>query len=752
MEPDMTPPAATACAPASATGPDTGSVLGCVLILAGIHRVLSDPEAAQLRARELSDRPFRAAGKAMARSLGLRLAYRTLPLERIDTRKLPLAFRTAAGDWQVLARLTDEHALILVPGAQGPVALTPDRLAALWTGDVAEIRGGKATRRSLRPFDITWFIPEFLRYRGLAFEVLGASFMLQLLALLTPLFFQVVMDKVVFYEALSTLDVLVTVLVIAAVLEALLKCLRQYLATQTTTRIDARLGARLFDKLVELPISYFQTRSTGMTVMRLRELDTIRDFLSGAANTLIIDLGFTLVFFAVMYLYSPFLTLIVAASVPCYALVAWITTPILQRRIEAMFRDGAVNNAFLTESLTGIETVKALALEPQLIRRWEAQTRDFVTSNFLVQRLMQISGGLVQAIQRVTLVLVLWFGARMVIGLELSIGQLIAFNMMAAHVSEPITRLAGLWREYVQARVSIDRLGDVLDTPAERSDTQPGLPDHVAGRITFDTVSFAYAPHLPPVLKDFSLDIPAGSMVAFVGPSGSGKSTVARLIQKLHLPSSGRITLDGTDIAGVDAVALRRRMSVVLQENHLFNRTVRENIALRDPAAPLSRVVEAAQLAGAHEFILELKDGYDTVLAEGGTSLSGGQRQRVAIARALLSDPAVLILDEATSALDDQSQERVKQGLETIRQDRTVVMIAHRLSTVRDCDRIFVMDKGRIVEAGPHEALLAHGGVYARLWHLQKGELGGGHSTPYAAPRPRVTLGGMTASIGQAGN
>ncbi|WP_158259927.1 peptidase domain-containing ABC transporter [Phyllobacterium phragmitis] len=737
--------------PVQCAGPaGTPLLLGCILILASLQRVVEDQAAAQEAAVPLLEHPAKSAGKAYARALGLRAVFRRLPLARLDPERLPLAFRTGDGGWRVLARLTEEHALVLAPGEQSPVALSPAELAGIWSGEVLEVRGSGTTRQALRPFDITWFIPEFLRYRGLAIEVMAASAMLELMALLMPLFFQVVMDKVIFYQAGSTLDVLVTVLVLVAVLEVLLKCVRQYIASQTTTRIDARLGARLFDRLMDLPISYFQSRSTGMTVMRLRELDTIREFLSGAANTLLIDLGFTLIFFAVMYLYSPLLTAIVAASVPCYFTLAYLTTPRLQRRIEEMFRDGAINNAFLTETLTGVETVKALALEPQLIRRWESQTQNFVTSNFLVQRLMQVSGSLVAAIQRITLVLVLWVGARMVIGLELSIGQLIAFNMMAAHVSEPITRLAELWRDYVQARVSIDRLGDVLDTPAERSDTQPGLPEKLGGGITFEAVRFAYAPHRPPVLEDFSLDIPAGSMVAFVGASGSGKSTVARLIQKLYLPSAGRIRLDGIDLAGVDAVALRKRMSVVLQENYLFNRSVRENIALRDPAALLDQVIGAARLAGAHEFILELKDGYDTVLAEGGASLSGGQRQRIAIARAVLNDPAVLILDEATSALDDESQERVKQGLERIRAGRTVIMIAHRLSTVRDCDRIFVLDNGRIVEAGSPRALLAHGGAYARLCRLQTGETGRARDTSSAAPRQTLTLGRMSAAIGRA--
>ncbi|GLS27689.1 type I secretion system permease/ATPase [Marinibactrum halimedae] len=707
------------------------SLLGSILVVAMIHRLDVDFEQAEKRASSMISKQIKPCDKAdkkmakeLACDLGLKVAFRQKALVELDHRQLPMVFRTKKGDWAVLAKLSEEQALVQRPGEKAPHILTHDKLADIWSGSVVFFKGRSAAKEKVKPFDVTWFIPEFLRYRHFAYEMLAASAFIEMLALLTPLFFQVVMDKVIVHQSMSTLDVLVTVLVIVAVLEVLLKCLRQYVATQTATRVDARLGGKLFSHMMELPIAYFKNRSVGLTVMRLRELDSIREFLTGAANTLIIDLSFTFIFFAVMYFYSPFLTLIVAASIPCYFLLSFLITAPLETRIQAMYRDGAINNAFLTETLSGVETVKALSLEPQLTRRWEKQTQNFVHSNFLVQRLMQLSGNLVTAIQKITTVLVLWFGARMVIDLELSIGQLIAFKMMADHVSQPITRLAELWRNYVQARVSIDRLGDVLDTPAERSEKQPALSNNIQGRITFNNVTFSYAPNLSPVFNNFNLDIPAGAMVAFVGPSGSGKSTITKLIQKLYLPSEGQVCVDGVDIATVDAVSLREQMSVVLQENYLFNRSVRENIAIADPAAPLGEVIESAKMAGAHDFILELSDGYDTVLAEGGASLSGGQRQRIAIARALMSNPSILILDEATSALDDHSQAIVQQGLETIRRGRTVIMVAHRLSTVRNCDRIFVLENGKIVESGNHDTLLAKKGAYSRLWSLQKGELG----------------------------
>ena len=331
----------------------------------------------------------------------------------------------------------------------------------------------------------------------------------------------------------------------------------------------------------------------------------------------------------------------------------------------------------------------------------------------------------------------------MVIDLELSIGQLIAFNMMANHVSQPIIRLAELWRNYVQGRVSIDRLGDVLNTPTEHEAGQKDIGSDLKGRITLQNITFRYAPNLPPVLENFNLNIPAGKKVAFVGTSGSGKSTLAKLVQKLYVPESGEILIDGQNMTEIDAISLRRRMSIVLQENYLFNRSVRENIALTDPTAPLSEVIEASKVAGAHEFILELSDGYDTILAEGGTSLSGGQRQRVAIARSLMNDPSILIFDEATSALDDHSQNIIQQNMPKISQQRTMIIIAHRLSTVRDCDFIFVLEKGKIIEGGPHKKLLQKkGGAYAKLWALQSNtELEQDDPEPLVAGQSALPLG-----------
>lgn len=699
---------------------ETTSLLSCTLIIGMIFKDIADQKEAAIIANDFTHMESKAALKACCKALGLSCKFNKSDLSALSQSQLPVAVRTTTGLWFVLAKLSDDGALIQRPGMQQPDVVTLEQLDELWSGHIMALKGKNRSEGDSRPFDVTWFIPEFLRFKGLAWEVLAASFFIETLALVSPLFFQVVMDKVLVHSALSTLDVLVTVLVVVAILEVVLKTLRQYLATHTALRVDARLGGKLFRRLVDLPLAYFKARSVGITVMRVSELDSIREFLTGAANTLILDLFFTLVFFGVMYYYSPLLTLIVGGAIPFYAALSYFITAPLQARIEAMYRDGAINSSFLNEALNGVETVKALALEPKMSHRWETQTANFVSSNFKVQRLMELSANGIQIVQKVTMILVLWFGARMVIDLELSIGQLIAFNMMANHVSQPIIRLAELYRNYIQTRVSIDRLGDVLNTPTEFESGQADPGSEMKGCITLKNVTFRYAPDLPPVLENFSLNIPAGKQVAFVGASGSGKSTLAKLVQKMYVPESGEIQIDGRNMAEIDAVALRSKMSIVLQENYLFNRSVRENIALTNPAAPLSQITDVAKIAGAHEFILELSDGYDTILTEGGASLSGGQRQRIAIARALLNDPRILIFDEATSALDDHSQNIIQCNMPKISGERTVILIAHRLSTVRDCDFIFVLEKGNIIEGGSHNELIDKpGGAYASLWALQ---------------------------------
>jgi subfamily B ATP-binding cassette protein HlyB/CyaB len=540
--------------------------------------------------------------------------------------------------------------------------------------------------------------------------------------LVTPLFFQVVIDKVLVHRGLTTLDVLVFGLITVSIFETVLGTLRTYVFAHTTNRIDVELGARLFNHLLALPVAYFEARRTGDSVARVRELENIRNFLTGSALTLVIDLFFTTVFLAVMFYYAPLLTWIVIGSFPVYVALSATVTPIFRRRLNEKFNRGAENQAFLVESITGIETLKAMAVEPQMQRRWEEQLAGYVRASFSVLSLGNWASQSVQLVSKLVTALTLYFGAYLVIEGRLSVGELVAFNMLAGRVAQPVLRLAQLWQDFQQARISIARLGDILNTHPEPA-YNPGrasLPA-IRGAIAFEHVAFRYRLDGPEVLHDISLDIPAGQVVGIVGPSGSGKSTLAKLVQRLHVPESGRVLVDGVDLAMVDVAWLRRQVGVVLQENVLFNRSIRDNIALADPGMAMDRVIAAAQLAGAHEFILELPHGYDNVVGERGTTLSGGQRQRIAIARALVMGPRILILDEATSALDYESERVIQENMRRIAQGRTVLIIAHRLSAVRHCDRIITLEGGRLVEDGRHDELMRNGGRYAALVRMQGG-------------------------------
>jgi len=650
----------------------------------------------------------------------------TVKWDKLPTLPLPAMVRRTDGRYLVLAKAEKQKVLVQDPVEARPLVLSRDQFQALWSGEVLLF----TKRAHLRPqdlkFDFTWFIPAIVKYRNLLGEVLVASFVLQLFGLLTPLFTQVVIDKVLVHRGFTTLHVLAIGMVALVIFEAVLGGLRTYLFAHTTNRIDVGLGAQLFRHILALPLAYFEARRVGDTVARVRELEHIRQFLTSNSVTVVLDLFFMAVFLAVMWLYSPMLTLVVAASLPFYAGLSLVITPAIRARLHEKFNRGAENQAFLVETVTGIQAVKAMAVEPPLQRRWDEQLAGYVRASFRATNLITIAGQAATAVQKLTTVAVLWVGAYRVIAGELSIGQLIAFNMLAAQVTGPLLRLVNLWQEFQQVGISVQRLGDVLNAQPEPSynPNRTTLP-RVAGRVSFEDVTFRYRPDGPEVLRKVSFVVEPGQVVGLVGRSGSGKSTIAKLIQRLYVPERGRVLVDGVDLAQVDPAWLRRHVGVVLQENFLFNRSVRDNIALTDPGSSMERVIQAAKLAGAHEFILELPEGYDTVIGEQGCSLSGGQRQRIAIARALIADPRILIFDEATSALDYESEAVIQRNMALIAKGRTVIIIAHRLSTVRPVHRIYVVERGEIIEQGSHDELLRAGGLYARLHAYQTGAAGG---------------------------
>ncbi|VXB55479.1 Leukotoxin translocation ATP-binding protein LktB [Burkholderia sp. 8Y] len=631
---------------------------------------------------------------------------------------LPALFLDRDGRHFILAKTDGKTVVMLESGMAAPVIKPLDEIVPRSSGAMLLFTSRASVAGEFARFDLSWFIPAVIRYRRLLLEVLAVSLVLQFFGLVSPLMFQVVMDKVLVNRTYSTLNVVCVALLVTSVFEVLLTGLRNYVFSHTTNRMDVELGAKIFRHLVSLPLGYFAARRVGETVARVRELESIRNFLTGQALTAIIDLAFSFVFLAVMCVYSVWLTLLVVASLPIYVAISAVLVPAFRARLNEKFARGADNQSFLVESVSGVETIKAMAVEPQFIRRWESQLAAYVSAGFRVSNLGSVGQQLIQLVGKVVTLATLFFGARFVIDGRMSVGGLIAFNMMAQRVSAPVTRLAQLWQDFQQVGISVSRLGDILNARTELPQSRQALPQ-IKGDVAFDNVRFRYRPDGAPIVDGVSVQISAGSVVGIVGRSGSGKSTLTKLLQRLYIPEQGTVRVDGIDVALADPAWLRRQIGVVLQENLLFNRSVRENIALTDPGAPLEAVIRAAQLAGAHEFVCELPEGYDTLVGEHGNGLSGGQRQRLAIARALLTNPKILIFDEATSALDFETERLIQNNMKAMCAGRTVIIIAHRLTAVRHSDYILAMDRGRIVEHGSHENLLEQGGYYARLVALQ---------------------------------
>ncbi len=700
--------------------PDSG--LACLAILARWFGIPVDPAQLQHQfiqsGQTFGERELLLAAK----HLGLKAGAVTTEASRLGVTPLPAIAVRHDGRFVILAKADADKVLIQDPLEARPATMPLAEFQAQWSGRLLLATKRANLRPEDRPFDFSWFIPAIVKHRKLLGEVMIISFFIQLFALITPLFFQVVIDKVLVHKGLTTLQVLAIGMLAVITFEVILGALRTYVFSHTSSRMDVALGAQLFNHLLRLPLAYFEARRVGDTVARVRELETIRQFLTGSTLTTVLDTLFAVVFFAVLLYYSPLLTLVVVGTIPLYVALAALATPIFRARLNEKFNRGADNQSFLVESINGIQTLKAMAVEPAAQRRWEEQLAGYVRASFRAGNLGNIAGQIASYVNKLMTVLILWLGAYLVMENKLSIGQLIAFNMLAGRVSGPILRIVQTWQEFQQVRISMQRLGDVLNATPEPSynPNRFSLPA-LTGKVDFDKVTFRYRLDGQEVLRKVSFEVPAGKVIGLVGRSGSGKSTITKLVQRLYVPESGRVLIDGIDLAQIDPIWLRRQIGVVLQENLLFNRSVRDNIALADPGMPMERVIEAAQLAGAHEFILELQQGYDTIVGEHGSTLSGGQRQRIAIARALVTNPRILIFDEATSALDYESEAIVQRNLARICQGRTVFIIAHRLTTVRAADRIYVVDKGEIVEQGNHRELLAQNGYYARLNRHQEG-------------------------------
>jgi len=707
---------------ASSLRPTIDTGLTGLALIANYYRIAAD--AGQL-SHELAMGGREAAAEDLLRGanrLGLKARIlRHLKPARLAVVPLPALLGLKAGGFAVVSATQEKGRLMLLDLRERSVkTLKPIEVHGLGDGTailIARRIGGAG--QNPKTFNFSWFLPSIWRYRRPLAEVLVASLFIQLFALVTPLFFQLVVDKVLVHHSESTLTVIVIGMVTLGLFETVLQYIRSYTLNHTTNRIDVELGRRLFHHLFRLPLSYFETRPAGQTVARVRELETIRTFLTGQGLTSLLDLLFALVFIGVLMIYSVKLTMVVVGSIPCYALTAFLIRPLLRERVNEKFDRGARSQQFLVESIIGVQTLKAAAVEPIIQARWEERLAAYIRSSFDATQLGTIGQNIIQLIGKIANALVLLLGAKSVIDGDLTVGELIAFNMISAQVTQPILRLSQLWQDFQQVRVSVSRLGDILNAVPEPAPQAYLTMDRPKGAISLKDVTFQYRFDTPVVLNDITLDIAPGEMIGIVGASGSGKSTVTKLVQRLYGPQQGQVFLDGIDIAQVDPGWLRRQLGVVLQENMLFNQSIHENIALGDPAMARTVVIDVAKLAGAHDFIAALPQGYDSLIEERGANLSGGQRQRIAIARALASNPRILIFDEATSALDYESERIIQHNLLAIARGRTMIIVAHRLATVRSCHRIVGMERGQIVEQGTHKSLLAHGGVYARLWELQ---------------------------------
>ena len=598
------------------------------------------------------------------------------------------------------------------------MTIAVEEFSVEWAGYVVFV--GPAENEAPVRIGWQWFAPILQKYRARFAEIFVAGALVQALSLAPPIVFQVVIDKVLVHQSTTTLHVLMVGLCCFAFVEISLDMAKVYVHGHTTKRVDVEAGARLFAHLMRLPLRYFDRRRVGDTVSRIRELDNLRYFYSHVLLNGVIDLLFTVVFLVVMWIYSSHLTLLVFVAMLFHALLILLSARPLRQRINRHVTEGANSHALLVEAVSGIETTKACAIEQAQQRSWEEQFAIYLSRSFDVTKISNFVHGNTNLIARLTTIGILWVGSLAVMGGRLSVGELVAFNMIAARLTSPYLRLLQLVHEFQKAAVSVERLQDMysVDTEAYFGDQRRVL-SRVCGAMEMQQVSFAYAVGQHAEINNVSLDIKAGESLGLVGPSGSGKSTLAKLLQGTYRQDSGQITLDGVDIHSLNPQWLRRQVHVITQEPFLFHHTIHENIALRAPRVSVAQVISAARFAGIHDFIMSLPEGYETRIEEHASNLSRGQCQRIAIARAILLQPKILILDEGTNALDAASESALIERLIGLTPRCTLICITHRLANVEHMNKIVVVERGRTIEAGTHKALVDTAGYYATAWRHQ---------------------------------
>ncbi|MFB2768960.1 type I secretion system permease/ATPase [Pelatocladus sp. BLCC-F211] len=658
---------------------------------------------------------------SIADFMGLKAQLVTVPANAMNRLPTPALIH-----WQnsmaVVYETSDRQVVLGVP-ERGIVRQKMTEFVKNW-GEQAQVLLLTATSATpQQKFGLSWFLPSLNRHRTVLLEVLIASFFVQLFGLANPLMIQVIIDKVLVQNSIDTLQVLGVFLLLAAIFEAVLGTLRTYLFAEATNRIDLALGSEIIDHLLRLPLRYFDRHPVGELATRVNELENIRSFLTGTALTVVLDSVFSVIYIVVMVIYSWVLTLVSLSTIPLFAILSLVAAPIVRRQLREKAERNAQTQSYLVEVLSGIQTVKAQNIELRTRWQWQEHYARYVSSGFKTIVTSTAASSASNFLNQLSGLLVLWVGAYLVLKGELSLGQLIAFRIIAGYVTSPLLRLLQLWQNFQQTALSLERLSDIVDTPQEVTQIdQDNIPMPVIqGAVTYENVSFRFSAGGSLQLDNINLVFPAQRVVGIVGMSGSGKSTLMKLLPRLYELNAGRILIDGYDISKVELYSLRSQIGIIPQDTLLFDGTVLENIALTNPEATSEEVITAAKIAVAHDFIMNLPNGYNTRVGERGSALSGGQRQRIAIARTILQNPQLLILDEATSALDYDTERQVCTNLIQAFQGRTMFIITHRLSTIQQADEIVLMHQGKVAERGTHNQLMNQRGRYYHLYQQQDG-------------------------------
>ncbi|HEY3432102.1 MAG TPA: peptidase domain-containing ABC transporter [Rhodocyclaceae bacterium] len=703
------------------------SVVQCLTAIAQHHGIKVNPERLIHDYALADEEPGSAMVLNMAGEIGLKSKSSTLTWDGMIAQEgvFPILARLKSGAGVIVVgvRKDGDGARIVIVDPQAdmaaPLELDQQKFMELWGGDVIFLKRSHSIFDIAQPFGLRWFIPEILKQKKAFRDVAIAAMCMNFLALASPMFFQLVIDKVLVHQSASTLWVLGVGVIVAIVFDSVFSYVRQLLLLAATNKIDMQLTRRTFSHLLSLPIDYFETTTAGVITSHMRQLEGIRGFLTGRMLFSVLDATALLIFIPLLFTYSVKLAMIVLAFTMMIGGIIAALLPAYKKRLDKLYAAEGKRQALLVETIHGMRTVKALAIEPMQRRLWDQLSAESISTHFSVAQFGLTGGTVTDFLGKLLPIVIIIVGTQSVFDNTMTAGVLIGFQMMSGRVVGPLLSMVTLINEYQQTMLSVRMLGQVMNRPSEGRAGAGGLRPQLKGTITFEDVTFRYPGATNMALDKASFTIPAGSVVGIVGRSGSGKTTLTKLIQGLYSVQEGLVRFDGTDAREIDLSHLRRQIGVVLQENFLFRGTIRENLSVIKPDATIEEITEAARAAGAEEFIERMPQGYDTLLEENASNLSGGQKQRLSIARSLLAKPNILILDEAASALDPESEAIFIKNLSQIAIGRTVVMISHRLSTLVNADAILVMQRGRLSDCGRHDELLERCETYQQLWNQQ---------------------------------